>query len=133
VRRRLTPRMPLGTRLIVRAPRYARLSIRASVEGLGGRDPSTIKTAIDSALARRLALVDRRGVTPRPPGVPVTSRDVMAWIKAVEGVSRVIDLQLIGRDGAPTNEVKVLRSGLPKWSSLRSEISVSRPESRSAR
>ena len=132
IRRQLAPRMPLGTRLLVRSPRYARFSIRATVEGLAGREPSTIKTAIESALGRRLALVERRGVTPRQPGVPVTSRDVIAWIKATEGVGRVLNLQLIGPDGKPADEIRVLRSGLPTWSQIRSQINVTRPESGSA-
>ncbi len=135
IRRQLRPRMPLGSRLAVSAPRYVSFSISANVEGMQGREPSRIEEAITEALARRLALVaGSDGTPPRQPGVPLTRRDIAAWIRAVDGVKRVIDLQLIGPDGKPGDQIRVSRSGLPKWSRRSgSVITVKRPATGSPR
>ena len=129
VRRRLTSRMPLGTRLAVRAPRYAGFSIRATIEAQPGRNPLTIETEVRKALARRLALVDRpAGGPPREPGVPVTQRDVTSWIRRVDGVARVRSLELRRANGTLADAVAVGKDGLPRWSAATSTLTVVRPE-----
>ena len=42
IRRELSPRMPLGSRLVVIGPRYAEFAIRCRVEAEPGRDPATV-------------------------------------------------------------------------------------------
>ena len=129
IRRRLAPRMPLGTRLVVAAPRYIEFSIHASLETDRGLDPSAVNKEVENALQKRLALVDLpRGGMPRQPGVPVTRRDVAAWLRAINGVKRVVELKLQAADGKEVDKVAVPRSGLPRWNPGLSTIDVQRPE-----
>lgn len=128
IRRQLAPRMPLGTRLAVVAPRYVEFSIETVLEAHAGRNPVAVKEAVEKELTTRLALVESAGATPRQPGVPVTQRDVRAWIRATDGVKRVVQLQLRGAKGERLEEIAVLPSGLPRWNSARSRIEVKRPE-----
>ena len=123
IRRRLLARMPLATRLVVTAPRYIEFSIRATIEAATGRDPEVVRTAVDKELRKRLALV---GEAARHPGVPVTSRDITAWIRAVEGVRRVITLRLVQASGMEVDEISVPRSGLPRGDLASSDIKVRR-------
>jgi hypothetical protein len=134
IHRQLVRRMPLGTRLSVTAPRYAAFSIHAAVESAVGRKPADVKKAITETLARRLALVElSRGIVPREPGVPVTTRDVRAWIRSADGVNGITELRLRDGGGREISEVRVGATGLPKWSAGRSEIEVSRPKPGSPR
>jgi Baseplate J-like protein len=119
VRRQLVARIPLGTRLIVAAPRYSDFSIRAGVAGGPGRDPVAIEAAVRRELGKRLSL------TVRKPGVSVTRRDVAAWLRGVDGVKSIAELRLI-RDGRQQDEIKVSRGGLPRLDSARTTIEVRR-------
>ena len=120
VRRQLAPRMPLGTRLLVVAPRYADVFVRATLAAEAGRDPGAVETDVENALTKRLSLTDRRL------GVGVTRRDVAAWLRAVDGVKSIVDLRLIGADGKETGEIAVSRGGLPRFDLSRSSIDVRR-------
>jgi len=115
--------MPLATRLVVTAPRYIEFSIHATIEAAAGRNPEAVRTAVESELRRRLALV---GDAARHPGVPVTSRDITAWIRVVEGVRRVVMLRLVQAAGTEVDEVSVPRSGLPRFDLASSTIEVRR-------
>jgi predicted phage baseplate assembly protein len=128
VRRRLAPRMPLGTRLVVSAPRYVEFSIVATIESEQGRDPASVRATVEATLQARLALVESGGVLPpRQPGAPVTHRDLTAWLRATDGVRRVKDVRLLDAKGMRTEKIVVPRSGLPRWSASRSTILVDRP------
>jgi hypothetical protein len=128
IRSRLAPRMPLGSRLVMVAPRYVVFSIQAELEADLGRNPSDIKKEIEKELQKRLALVaSAAGVTPRQPGMPVTSGDVKAWLRAIDGVKRVVNLQLVDANGEGAREIAVPRNGLPRWNSSGSTIEVKRP------
>ena len=120
VRRQLVTRMPLGTRLVVAAPRYADFTLRATILSEGGRDPKTIDAAVRSELAKRLSLTERR------PGVGVTRRDVGAWLRGVEGVKSVPQLQLLDANGKAVDEIAVSRSGLPRLDLNRATLEVRR-------
>ena len=127
--RRLAPRMPLGTRLIVAAPRYIEFSIHASLETDRGLDPSVVKKEVEKALQKRLALIDLpNGGMSRQPGVPVTRRDVAAWLRAINGIRSVVELELRGAERKSVDKVAVPRSGLPRWNPALSTIEVQRPE-----
>ncbi|HJQ36746.1 MAG TPA: putative baseplate assembly protein [Thermoanaerobaculia bacterium] len=119
IRRRLRPRIPLGTRLIVSAPSYTDFSIRATLIAEAGRDPAAVKEAAERELSKRLSLNTRK------PGVPVTQRDVTAWLRGVDGVTRVATPQLIRADGQPGDDINVQRGGLPRLT--RSDLEVKRP------
>ena len=109
IRRQLVPQIPLGTRLIVSAPHYRDFTIQTVVEAHRGLNPDTVKKAVADELKKRLAIV---GPTPRQPGVPVSKRDVAAWLRGVEGVKSVVELQLTYTK-EKIGGVKVLRSGSP--------------------
>lgn len=133
INRGLVRRMPLGTRLAVAAPRYVEFSIRATVEVDAGRDPDVVKESIEAQLRKRLRLVPGGdGAPPRAPGVPVSRGDVVAWIRLVDGVSRVASLELVPLNGTPTDRVEVLPSGLPRNVSARNAINVTRAAGRRA-
>jgi predicted phage baseplate assembly protein len=123
IRRPLLPRMPLATRLVVTAPRYIEFSIRATIEAAAGSDPEVVRTAVESELKRKLALV---GDAARHAGVPVTSRDITAWIRVVDGVRRVVTLRLVQASGIEVDEISVPRSGLPRFDLASSTIEVRR-------
>jgi predicted phage baseplate assembly protein len=123
IRRRLIARMPLGTRLVVSVPHYAEFAIEAAVEVIQGRNPATVKADVEKALGRRLTLVaDTPATAVRQPGVPVTHRDVAAWLRATDGVRRVVRLRLLGQNGRVLEEVAVSPGGLPRWDADRSVI-----------
>ncbi len=127
IRRRLAPRMPLGTRLVVAAPRYVAFSIDATLEAQPGRYPAKVREGVIAALRERLALVSSgEAMPPRRPGVPVTRRDVTAWMRAVDGVRRVVELRLLGRGRRAVDEIAVPRSGLPRCDVGASNIEVKR-------
>ena len=127
IRRRLSPRMPLATRLAVAGPRYADFAVLATVQAATGRDPLDVRDQVRQQLRRRLSLVDPvDGVAPRQPGVPVTRRDVGAWIRAADGVARVTSVRLM-RDGRPVERIDVSASSLPRWMPGKSVIEVIRP------
>jgi len=125
IRRELVSRVPLGTRLMVSGPQYHDFTIQAVIEAYQGLDPETVKQAVQDELKKRLAIV---GLTPRQPGVPVTRRDVAAWLRGVAGVKRIVNLQLQDANGNSLEVIKVLRSGLPRWKDGESTIAVKRPE-----
>jgi predicted phage baseplate assembly protein len=114
VRRLLAPRMPLGTRLAVTAPSYADFTVDATLLAEAGRDPETIRKVVEKELQRRLDPLQRK------PGVPVTQRDLAAWVRTVDGVQRVVELHTTPR------EIKIPRGGLPRLDLGRSTINIQR-------
>jgi hypothetical protein len=129
IRRQLVARMPLGARLVVTAPRYVDFTIQATLVADAGRNPEAIKTAVASELSKRLALVDSATSAARKPGVPVTRRDVAAWMRAIDGVKSIAALRLV-RAGKDAGEITVPRGGLPRL--VGSNIDVNRPGQGSA-
>ncbi|BBU33473.1 putative baseplate assembly protein (plasmid) [Burkholderia sp. THE68] len=115
VRRRLAPRIPLGARLAVVAPRYAQFGVVCRIEAAPERDPAAVVRAVEAALRERGSLVGDTPVAPeRPFGLPLTRRDVVAWLQTLPEVRRVQALRLVTVGGAVVDEVKVARHGLPR-------------------
>lgn len=130
IRSRLAVRMLLGTRLAVVGPRYVAFVLRARLNAQPGRDPDTVKAAVTQALRQRLALVKRDDASaPREPGVPVSRRDVAAWMRVAEGVRDVMQLELVLADGRVVEEIQVPRHGLPRIDLGASAIEVRRANS----
>jgi predicted phage baseplate assembly protein len=129
IRRRLVGRMPLGARLVVAGPRYRDFSIKATLAAEPGRNPVTVEGAVWKELRKRLTLVgSSEGAPPRPPGVPVTRRDVEAWIRATDGVRRVVELRLRRADGGDVAEISVPRHALPRCAFALSTVEVKRSD-----
>jgi predicted phage baseplate assembly protein len=116
IERRLVPRLPLGTTLTVRAPRYIAFTVVAKLAALAGYDPATIKLDARKALAERLALVaPRPGQPQRSLGAGVSLRDLQAWLRKVEGVQRVVELRVTLATGQRVDAaVPVPPDGLPR-------------------
>jgi predicted phage baseplate assembly protein len=129
--RRLTPRLPLGTRLAVRAPRYVSFSVVAQIIAAQKRDPASIQQAVTRELTRRLALVSEAGAPQRAFGAPVSHRDVAAWIRGVEGVRGIRTLQLLDASGAALTTISLPARGLPLMTNC--TIQVDRPSVGTAR
>jgi predicted phage baseplate assembly protein len=130
IRRRLVARMPLATRLVVTAPRYVGFFVRATLEAAPGRDPRTIREAVEKELQKRLELVaSGANAAPRKPGVPLSRRDVTAWMRAVDGVQRVLAFDLVPESGPGVDEIAVPHDGLPRFDLARTTIEVNRSPS----
>jgi hypothetical protein len=126
VRRRLVQRMPLGTRLVVEAPAYVEFTIVANLQAEPGLDPKQVEEEVRKTLRKKLALVETAdGDSPRRPGIPVTSRDVGAWLRGTSGVGQISDVRLLDASGHAIEGISVPRSGLPKWLESQSPIKVS--------
>jgi predicted phage baseplate assembly protein len=123
IRRSLTPRMPLGTRLIVNRPHYSDFRIGAKVEVVNGFDPDVVRKEIEQRLREKLTLI---GPEERQPGAAVSGRDVSGWIRGVDGVRRVTEVLLRDAEGKVTDPIGVRRGGLPRWKVNESTIQVTR-------
>ncbi|WP_167238648.1 putative baseplate assembly protein [Massilia genomosp. 1] len=128
VERRLAPRLPLGLRLRVLAPRYVVFGIELRVESADGYQESALQAALGATLQARLALVAAHpGGMQRALGLGVTVRDLAAWVRQVEGVRRVLSLRLFDSAGRALDAVATPRLGLPKLDLRASVLSVRRP------
>jgi predicted phage baseplate assembly protein len=114
IRSQLVPSMPLGTRLRVTGPDYVDFTIEARVQFERGRDPTKLLPAVREALRRRLTLVATLpSDIPRDLGVPLSTRDVTSWIRAVAGVTAVSEVAFVTSAGLAT-DITVSATGLPR-------------------
>ena len=124
IRRRLVAKMPLATRLVVVGASIRRvLDPRERSKSLPAAIRQRSRPRSSASSRQRLALV---GTAARHPGVPVTTRDLTAWIRVVEGVRRVTALRLVLASGSESDEIKVPRNGLPRVDLAGSTIDVKR-------
>jgi predicted phage baseplate assembly protein len=125
IRRKLAPRMPLGTRLRVAGPDYVDFTISAQVQFERGRDPTKLLSTIKEALRQRLTLTKTLATDLlRDPGAPLSARDVTSWIRAVPGVTGVSQLAFVTTAGS-VNEITVSTTGLPRADLQNSQITLS--------
>lgn len=123
IRRNLAPRMPLGSRLVVKRPEYGDFIIEATVEVALGMAPEAVEEAVQRRLTEKLEL---SGSSSRKPGVSLHQRDVFAWVRGVDGVQRITGLTLRDAGGNVTASIKVPHGGLPRWKQDASKIKVVR-------
>jgi predicted phage baseplate assembly protein len=125
IRSQLAPKMPLGTRLRVTGPDYVDFTIKAQVQFERGREPAKLLPAVIEALRRRLTLIATLSSDiPREFAVPLSARDVTAWIRDVDGVVSVSQLVFVTGAGAVT-ELAVSTIGLPRADLVNSEFDTS--------
>jgi hypothetical protein len=111
-------------------PRYVDFSVQVTLEAHPRLDPNGIKDTMMKELGKRFRLDGRaEDVTPRQPGVPVTKRNLAAWLRAIAGVKRVADLHLLDANGKDVPEISVPRNGLPRWDFNSEAFQVVRPGS----
>jgi hypothetical protein len=114
IRLRLAPRMPLGSRLVVKAPKYVDFQVRAELQIEAGRAAAEIESEVRRALADRTSLVESSSAPQaRLPGVPIARSEVAAWILSVRGVVAIRSLDLLRGDRV-VSEVAVKPDGLPR-------------------
>lgn len=95
VRARLAPRLPLGTRLRVVAPRYLPLRLKVRLVAAPMKDPAVVAGAAATLLARRLALTAPAPAPVWPFGAPLTATAVAAWLGRLPGVRAVAGCELL--------------------------------------
>jgi predicted phage baseplate assembly protein len=122
----LRQRMPLGSRLRVRGPKYVPFTINATLETARGVDPLQVKAAVRKVLVDHFQLVPTSPTTRAvQPGVPVSTRDIAGLIRPVEGVNRIVELRLAPANS--TGSLSVSANGLAKLDIDNSSINVVRP------
>jgi hypothetical protein len=128
VRRRLASRLPLGQQLQVVAPRYVKISIRASLIARPQADLNTVKHAAVSELRRRFALLaSRPGEVPWPLERDVELIDVKAWLRKLPEVADIGEVVLMRDDVAvPDGRVRMRRRDLPLFIESSSLVTVER-------
>lgn len=94
VRTRLSPRLPLGTRLRVVAPRYLPLRVKVRLVAAPMQDPAAIVETAGKLLAQRLAVTAPAPAPVWPFGAPLTATSVAAWLSRLPGVQRVASCEL---------------------------------------
>ncbi|MCS3499342.1 hypothetical protein M2189_001697 [Bradyrhizobium japonicum] len=115
LRRRLLPRVPLGDRVKIEAPRYVLIRLNAKLKVAQNCDAAAIKTRARRLLGARFAIAKTCPVdTPWPLGRDVRASDVAGWLIKLPGVTGVSSL-LVGEGQGPLGDaVKLPRDGLPQ-------------------
>lgn len=128
LRRALLARLPLGTRLRVRAPGYRSFAVQARIEAQPQRDPAAVDAAVRARLRDAFTLTPRAGLAPRRLGAAVSTADLTADIRRTAGVRRVLALQLIA-DGQAVPAIKLGKLELPRLDLVASRFDVARAAS----
>ena len=128
IRARLAPRMPLGTRLQVRAPAYVRFVVQATLRARAGFDPAQVAK---DAMARLVSafVPETSGEDVLASGRDVSMRDVAAQLREVTGVARVSALELRDPAGGVQSVLRVPPHGLAWLDRKSSKVVVERPSS----
>jgi hypothetical protein len=116
LRRRLTPRLPLGDRVRVIGPRYVALRVRVILTVASGRNGTTIIENARRLLQSRLAAVPACAGDPFwPLGRDVEPRDLKGWLRKLDGVVAVRDLRIGGKPAQLGDKtLKIPPHGLPQ-------------------
>jgi hypothetical protein len=128
IRLRLAPRLPVGQRLEVRGPRYVPVRIRSTLQISARFEPADVRRRAIAELRRRLSLVADGANSGWPFGRDVTAPTVKGWLRVLEGVLRVAQVELLeGSDGRAVAAVRLGPRDLPLLQSEDDDIDVRRP------
>ena len=127
VRSRLAGRVALGSRLRVIAPRYVRFSVTALAEAEPMKNPEEVRQhAINEIKKRLIPVADKPGIREREFGLPVSRRDLVAWIQALPDVRRVLQLSIQVSGQGEVDDVALPPDGLPIFDWRGSDIKIQR-------
>jgi hypothetical protein len=134
LRRRLLPRLPLGDRVNIEAPRYVPVRLSAKLTIAQDRNSDGIRARALHLLKARFAIVKTcPDDTPWPLSRDVRAKDIAGWLLKLPGVTGVSSL-LVGKgEGSPADPVVTLpRDSLPQLQ-LGNDDVVVEPLARGAR
>ncbi len=120
VRKRLTPRLPLGQSIKVESPQYVPVQITATLTAARNADPAIVQASVIQALQQRVPLVTPDGTGVWPLGRAVTQHSVEGWLRKAPGVAQVVSVKV---SAGSTFGV----SSLPDLQVAASGITVNRP------
>jgi len=114
VRRQIMPRLALGERLIVTAPRYVPIAIRARLGAMRGHDPRLVAEAIRAEAKARLDPMRW------PLGRAVSSLWIEGWLRRIAGVAQVQEVALLDGAGDPVDNglLALGRGDLPRLTNI---------------
>ena len=110
VRRRLAARLDLGERMLVVAPHYREIEIKATVVTTAGQRPDLVRAAIEKDLRDKLTPGGQVGAT-WPLGREVSVTAIGGWVRKVPGVLRVEDFAVFEGGEKITDKVLTLKRG----------------------
>jgi hypothetical protein len=114
IRRRLVPRLPLGQRLEVIAPRLVDVHVVTHLVAAPQLDPADVQKAVEQALLAKFKITTTDGSLVWPFGRDITALTVKGWLRNVDGVSHVTDASLQGpAASAAGDRVALGITGLP--------------------
>lgn len=128
IRGRLAPRLPLGQRLEVIAPRYVNVGVKAKLVAAPNMNPDQVQQKAMEMLETQLATVaGRTGGGEWPFGRAVTPLAVKGWLRNVEGVARLATVELL-EDGvaASGRAISLGVIGLPRLTLEPENLTVER-------
>lgn len=130
IRRQLSKRFLMGTRLEVYPPTYKDFSIDVDVISEDGLSPARVKETVVAELKEQLALTAPDLKSFRTAGLPLSVADLAGWILSCEGVVGIRGVEIIDSEGVKRSVLNVPSDGLPNWNRGESRIKVSRENDR---
>lgn len=131
---RLAVRLPLGQRLEVVGPRYVTVRVQATLMAAAQRDLEEVAASVRQTLQANLALVASADREPWPFGRKLTVNSVKGWLRALDGVARVLEVRLLV-DGSPVSGgvITLGSRGLPLLELPAADVVVDRYDLRARR
>jgi hypothetical protein len=116
LRRRLAPRLPLGDRVTIVAPRYCQVRLHATLRVAQNRNGADIVAKAKRLLTTRFSAVEAcPGDVAWQLGRDVRANDIQGWLLRLPGVVAVSDARVGKGTGLPAaDKVKLPRDGLPQ-------------------
>jgi phage-related baseplate assembly protein len=134
LRRRLAPRLPLGDRVAIVAPRYVPIRLSVKLTVVQDRDAAGIIARAKRLLEARFSIVKAcPDDTPWPLGRDVRANDVAGWLLKLPGVIGIPSLYVgTGPEQPAAAAVPLPRDGLPQLRLESGDIAIE-PAAKGAR